>query len=405
MPLFLMLSGFSLTVVYGRKRYKSVNLCCSETNDLEDQTTNEKLLKDSSNDSQDLNSLNISGFYQNRCARVIPVYYLTMLLTIPYSLAGFGVMSPDDLYAPQTIIVNIIPVSTLFSFTLGGPLDGVAWTVCTLCVFWVFFPYFLTQYQGLTDSQLVSKIVAMFYWQLVLLIVGVLGILAVGGNFWVAFATGTMNPITRIPLFIMGICAGLLCVRHPIAAEMSDKDPDPLPWPKPYISLFPCGTSTSGATDWTALTRQVSLNLLFLTLFWAAIDSFIYDIIGAVFLQAIVPYAQLTVVVGLTRDCSVTNTVYNFLVHPVNLWLGKISMTIYLLHYVFIMYVCWIVYGHSLTWCDAMDKDADCDDFNDARVMPTWGIPAVIVTTLITSPIIYSYFEEPMRKFMQVQKK
>ena len=228
--------------------------------------------------------------------------------------------------------------------------------------------------------------------------VGVFGALALTDNFFVAFGTGTMNPITRIPLFIMGICAGRLSLRHPVGSQ------DPLPWPSSYLSLFPALTSSQGPLDWLSETRFSSLNLLFLTLFYSVVDTFVYPILGAIVLQAFVPFAQLTIIVGLTRDCSESNSVYQFLVSPTAQWLGKHSMTIYLLHFNYILSLAWAVYGGCLKWCDALNPDNNCDDFNDTRLMPVWGIPVVVAATFVTAPIVYSFIEEPLRKYMQVKK-
>ena len=216
------------------------------------------------------------------------------------------------------------------------------------------------------------------------------------------------------------MCAGMLCQRHPVQREAPDWEDD-LPWPRNFLFLLP-HTSSSGsgsgsggaaggeespvATNWLAETRSLSLFLLFITLVYAAMDTFVSPPgTGGIFLQCFVPYAQLCVIVGLTRDNSEGNSVYRLLTAPVSLWLGKLSMTIYLVHLILIFSLCWWVYGHSLTWCNNMDPDIDCDAFNKARQLPVWGIPAVIAATLLLSPAIFAFVEEPMRKLMQKKKK
>lgn len=450
MPLFLMLSGFTLAIVYGRYKYKRVDLIFVEFDEPGDSTPVETTTTTAnamfhpvsntdpdaayqqdpeSNDpatAPELRSLDISRFFQNRAARILPVYYLTTALAIPYTLAGFGVMAAKETFAPGNVITNVIPVNTLFSFLLGSPYLGTAWTVSTLCVFWFFFPYLLTTYQRYSDKDLVKKIVHMYYWQILLLLVGCAVGWVLTGNFFVAFGTGTMNPITRLPLFIMGICAGLLCGRHPARGTVGGNSSvactkDQLPWPRHLLSTFPTGSLMTGVnaemdgwsgasggsgSDWLEITRDMSLYLLFTFLVWSAVTSFVVPLFGAVFLQAIVPFAQLTVIVGLTRDCSESNTAYRFLTHSVTLWLGKISMTIYLVHYLFISYIEWGVYHWKvLPYCDFMVKHPDCDEQADAMVMPVWGIPAVIAMTMVASPLIFYCFEEPLRRLLQAQKK
>jgi peptidoglycan/LPS O-acetylase OafA/YrhL len=438
MPLFLMLSGFTLAVVYGRHKYKRVDLKFIEFEDEEDtgsSISNAMFEPVSTSDPEssepagkvELRSLQVANFFQNRAARILPVYYLTTLLTIPYTLAGFGVVAAKDTFLPGNVITNVIPINTLFSFLVGSPYLGTAWTVATLCVFWFFFPYLLTTYQRYSDEDLVKKIRHMYYLQIVLLLGGVAVGLMATGNFWIAFGTGTMNPISRMPLFIMGICAGLLCGRHPSRGTVAGGSSvaavqDTLPWPRALLSTFPSSSSLTRdgrgglngldallgdpESDWAAITFNISLYLLISFLVWSAVSSFVVQLYGAILLQAIVPFSQLTVIVGLTRDSSESNVAYSFLVHPLTQWLGKVSMTIYLVHYLFISYLLWYVHGwKDLPYCDMMVKNFDCDEQASAMLMPTWGIPVVIGLSMVASPIIFYCFEEPMRKLLQVQKK
>ena len=421
MPLFLMLSGFTLAIVYGRHKYKRVNLKFIEFDDEDDAsaaTSNDAMFhpvnsSDPENGEEvgkvEVRSMEIGKFFQNRAARILPVYYLTTLLAIPYTLGGFGTMPAKDTFAPLTIITNVVPINTLFSFTIGAPYLGTAWTVATLCVFWFFFPYLLTTYQRYSDEDLLKKITFMYYLQFVIVFVGFAGGYMLTDNFFVAFCTGTMNPIGRLPLFIMGICAGLLCGRHPARGTVTTgasvaTTEDTLPWSHAWLSTFP--GSDLIKDDWRTISRDMSLYLLFTFLVWAAVTSFVVELFGAIILQALVPFAQLTVIVALTRDCSEGNTAFQFLTHWLTQWLGRISMTIYLVHYLFITYLEWYVYHWKvLPYCNFYDEDADCDEQANALVMPTWGIPAVIVLSMIAAPVIFYGFEEPVRKLLQVQKK
>ncbi len=136
------------------------------------------------------------------------------------------------------------------------------------------------------------------------------------------------------------------------------------------------------------------------------------NILGAVWLQAIVPYTQLELLVALTRADTTQSYAAYVLSLPLLQWLGALSMTIYLLHWVVIYYLCFAVRGTTLAWPGHFDCDTeysnddnlqtDCRNevnrFNDARLIPMWGIPVVVATTLCLSAFLFYFFEVPLRK-------
>jgi len=251
-----------------------------------------------------------------------------------------------------------------------------------------------------------------------------------------------MNPISRIPLFLLGMYAGELCLRH---------SEDLLPWPSALFRFFPscfccCNNFTNSNirnaipnpkernTDETRPTYDVmdraiwsyratyqSSALLILTLFVWGMDTLdrYYSggggIKGGVWLQAIVPFAQLELIVALTRD-NRTSLAFQVLHTKLGRWLGDRSMCIYLVHYPLIMYVCLAVYGKPLVWPQEFDCSKyssgssdrqHCDDevrnFSDAMSMPLWGIAVVPVLTILLSDLFYRFIEEPCRKLLRVK--
>lgn len=474
MPLFFMLSGFTLTILYADN--SGLHSLISNNDDMNTlNNVSNHMGQQPQTSTNEVHDIDNWKFYRNRFARAMPLFYLTMLLAIPITVVGFGTVPPAVL-APVLILANIFPLATLSSFILGPTLNGVAWTVETLLFFWLLFPRWLRQTKQMSDVKLVREIISCYYWQCAVLIISFMLVIIVTGNFWVAFATATMNPLTRYPLFLMGMYSGMLCHRHPLngadanagaqvelgqieieaspptnpvtvlapnAMEnpvtnlstgntdssrhiVSNANPtsgngqvsaynsiarDTLPWPQIYLSMFPVycfqyehdPAGNQIPFDWPTMTRQYSLFLLVFTLIWAIVESSGVLLLGAVFLQAVVPMAQLTVIVGLTRIGDVQHSVYQFLTHHVCLTMGKYSMTIYMLHYLVMQTLTWIIYGHNLKWCDASDEDNDCTDWNDARLLPVWGIPVVVIITIPLSAIVNMSFEEPMRKLLRAR--
>ena len=84
------------------------------------------------------------------------------------------------------------------------PFDEQAWTVTTLTSFYVIFPILLPQLQTLSTPRLSSLIIILFYLQcLPLYTVNVLD--------W--FWPTTAHPLSRLPVFVMGMAAGLVRIR------------------------------------------------------------------------------------------------------------------------------------------------------------------------------------------------
>jgi hypothetical protein len=75
--------------------------------------------------------------------------------------------------------------------------------------------------QRLTDQQLLSRVVWHYYLQYTLL-QGMFSLLPLVVPGVRPFSTATTNPLTRFPLFLMGIYAGLLALRHPSVNDRDD---------------------------------------------------------------------------------------------------------------------------------------------------------------------------------------
>ena len=100
MPVFFLLAGYSLAIVYG-KRF----------------------------------SFDIKHYYRNRFARIAPVYYVVMLIALPLAVFGHGWVSPSDIgvaFATNIFAVQMWastpPVSFVgpcLLYTSPSPRDGL----------------------------------------------------------------------------------------------------------------------------------------------------------------------------------------------------------------------------------------------------------------------------------------
>merc|ERR1719186_2438389 len=84
------------------------------------------------------------------------------------------------------------------------PFEVTSWFITTLSFFYLVFPLLLPALQTLSTNQLSSLIVWLFHfqcWPFLLIMIGTGDSL-----FW----TTTAHPIMRLPVFIMGMAAGLV---------------------------------------------------------------------------------------------------------------------------------------------------------------------------------------------------
>lgn len=374
MPLFFLLSGFTLAIVY-----------------------------------RDLSPDKDRGFVKNRLVRVSPVYLLlSFAVCLPLWLQGFGDAAPSYTQALiGSIVTTLTFSSTLFCFLLGSPLDGPSWTVQTLVVMWLFFPIAMRRARVMTSESLARWIVILYWLQLALIFV-LFPLVFPYLGFWPAFAAVTMNPASRFPLFLMGVYAGELCRRGEAGAV----------WPRGLF--FPCVSSSSSSLTpldeegWTARAFWQATGLLCLTLLVAGADKAArvsglssVGIVGAVWFQACVPFSQLELLVALTQQRT-SSLLHRLLTTNLAKFLGKISMTIYLLHYQVIYFFCFALNGlQPLVWPTGSSRspagqEGKTDDAVDAwaraRELPLWCVPVVAAVSIGVASFLFYFFEEPLRR-------
>jgi peptidoglycan/LPS O-acetylase OafA/YrhL len=415
MPLFFMLSGFSLAVVY------------------------------SIGGKSDANDFNNLKFYLNRFARVGPVYYFGYFLAFPLMFSGFGSMSPTDIGGIISGGIIISAFTSFFQLTpllcnfLGSSVDGPGWTVNTLLFMWFAFPLSSRYFERLSDRALLNWIFICYWVQFALVFILFYSIFMTRGLIIQGLSAATMNPLSRFPVFVMGICGGILCKRH---------TKDPLKWNNcitwsNFFGFFPtyhsCDYSSpceiefkdNEANDaemntdeiyWSNKVFYQVARLLALTLFAWGLDTLVRyalngeGIGGYIWLQALVPWMQLELIIALCRDKNNLSIITKVCKNDLSNWLGDRSMSIYLVHYPLIFYLCWAMNGKILSWPNEMNcegvysKGSDaynkCDqerrDFTDARLMPVWGIPIIVVASMVLAHVVYHLIEVPGRKFLRM---
>ena len=132
MPLFYLISGFTLTIVY-RKSVQQGNLDCRK-------------------------------FYQNRFARTAPSFYLANLLTILMYDPLFGI-NHSSFFIRCVFTLTI--TNSWFTFLNSNdfsitPFHGPSWTISTLSMMYLLYPWFIHNLEKLSSRE-VTKTMNMLH--------------------------------------------------------------------------------------------------------------------------------------------------------------------------------------------------------------------------------------------------
>ena len=144
MPLFFLLSGFCLTLGYGKNKYSKISGCCSSSSKAKILDSTQQCIG---------NIFDSATFYFGRLTRVLPVYYVCFLYSLPLSIAAWYFASgnpeipKEHLYALIKEIIGgsisalFVVQSWLIEFGLGP--NGAAWTISTLFFFYLVYPRYV----------------------------------------------------------------------------------------------------------------------------------------------------------------------------------------------------------------------------------------------------------------------
>jgi len=194
MPVFFLLSGFCLVLSSGKTIWDGCTVLFAKR---------EGKLMDS------------RIFYLKRFARIVPLYYLVNLgcyLTLSMKGLGTIINTPSIIFTltmtNSWTMTSLLDQSTVAPF----PFDQQAWFVTTLIPFYAVFPLLLPQLQALSTSKLSSLLVILFHIQCLPFYIH-LPSLAFPTLDNMLYWTASCHPLSRFPVFVMGMVAGVLRLR------------------------------------------------------------------------------------------------------------------------------------------------------------------------------------------------
>jgi peptidoglycan/LPS O-acetylase OafA/YrhL len=419
MPLFFLLSGFSLSIGYTDHFDSKYALTATSDAALINRAgggleLGRELLPNDHHYSAVPSQENepaaqhapLRVFYTNRLIRTLPMNAVCCCFALPNTFAGFGQFDPANRFElVSSTIQTMIPVIAWTFYLFGSPVNGPMWTISTLMFFWLLFPSLLSRYKLKSDAELLNTIKWMFWLQFWLIVV-LFPVFIVIFGYLAAFFWPTTVPYFRLPVFIMGMCAGILCTRHA-------KD-NQLPWfeySRNCIGMVPLISLTSDlydADNFAERSSRLAGILGAVLLMCILIGVIIGDIQSNYWLQGSLVFIQLDLIVSLYKSGS-RSACSKWLRHSVVQYLGRISMSLYLVHWPIIFYLCWLKHGSTLVWPSSScfrtpdeDRTQQCADsvsvFWRSRAMPTWGIPVVAVLSVLLASVLHFWIDLPIQE-------
>lgn len=349
MPVFFLLAGYSLAIGYGGNQGAA------------HQT-------DNAIRHHETHWLKTKRFYRNRFARIAPIYYVTMLLALPPAVFSQSWVHAEDI--GRVFATNLFAVQMWFSLPPQS-FDGPAWTISTLAFFYLVFPWLLRWHQRQSDHSLSRWIMLLFALQAIVFFGISIAVDEIDRTwaFWAAHAW----PVSRLPVFDMGLIAGLLVLRQ----RYTDRDK--------AVSIM--GVRADKRVLWPGRTDRRALLFTAVIIGLSVLNILGADLLGSWWVQGAFPYLMLQVIVGLSMakpdEQFRTRNVLNW---PPLLFIGKISLALYLVHEIIIYYV---------KWATRPDQPFSLE------AMPVWGILVVIPVSVASAVLLERFIERPARSFFR----
>ena len=271
-------------------------------------------------------------FVQRRLYKILPIYYFSLVLAFPLIFLGHNYFHPKmNHFTFWSCLLSLLGVQSWVVKYGFGPV-GPSWTLSTLWFFYLNYQWIQRRLEKKSNGYLQNTIITCHFTQLVL------GTLLYFVPHWTGYWLATAWPISRIPIFVMGVSCGILCKR--MDSDTSDT------------------LSTLLNKNWVLpLKSNLEANLLLyvvciLSLFLA--KTLKKDLLLAregifnTFLQLFFVYMQAMMMITL---CIGHSRIANALKCSILQFLGHISYALYLIHEPVLYWINYMYFG-PIEWHD-----------------------------------------------------
>eukprot|EP00438_Fugacium_kawagutii_P019371 Skav207911 [mRNA] locus=scaffold190:225915:231394:- [translate_table: standard] len=321
--------------------------------------------------------LKACDFWLKRLARLAPMYFLTNILGIVLRRS----LAPDrETAEPYTWDSYVLTFLGLTSWMIRSPMGNeLTWTISTMFFFYLCFPALAPRIQRLHPSSLVKLNWAMYLLQMSLVMAL---FIILEWNYWVR-----MIPLLRLPIFIMGICCGLIRV-HQQREHEGDPEMDLSP-----VSVRDRPRSVEQTCCCCAL--EPILNPLSIILIWF-VSSFLFSLAGffcnyyvillRFSLEVVYPILFFYWVLAFTSPLNQKSYVVRFFKTRFMRFLGDISLCAYMIHMILAELLGYAVDRHIGNY-------------------PWWMILAILPSSIILGWCFTTFFEKPIARCIRPDKR
>jgi peptidoglycan/LPS O-acetylase OafA/YrhL len=289
-------------------------------------------------------------FYAARFAKMYPVHFLMLLLAVPYGIHSFFQVFSGHL-VPKLLGTSFLQLTMTQSYfpnyNIAGTFDGPAWSISTEFFFYIVFPaliFALLKYRHkLSMKKLVIAWTALWVALLTVLAMPFVTVNADNWtlNLWLLY----MFPVRRLLDFVLGIILGLGFLRL-----------------------------TGSAGSWLSKIRKwqwTAMEILAITAVTAATALSIYLPHTMRHGAFLLPFWGLLIFVFAWQSGWVSKVVS---CKPL-LFLGNISFSFYMTHWLVLQYAGWFGWNHDVLY-----------------------VPAALAVSLAIATAMYLFYEEPVRR-------
>lgn len=317
-------------------------------------------------------SVSAYNFLSHRVARLGPVYWLSVLLFVPFTImqftcghgsaSGSYVNGDSGLLTFFSYLTTLLFTQTWFVALGFSNINGPLWSIVSQFFCYAIFPYLAIPYLTVRNlTRLVGEV--LLFWQ-IYVVCFVCLFVSSGYNYLLVHIT----PLNKLPLFIMGMILGSQALTNLSVVTTPD-----------YQQRW--GVICDLTTFFIAFYFLLQVVMSW-TVNYAGISARLYA-------ELFIPPVYALWLYSLTQAPK-------SLSYRVFCWwpfkrLGDYSFAVYCLHWPILTYYCWMRFGS--------DYFTDSDLGNDVRLYCLEVIP-VLAIILIISAVVYHNLEQPSRVWL-----